>query len=213
MSLTLYTNPQSRGRIARWMLEEVGVPYDVTYVAYGPPMKAARYRAINPMGKVPALDHNGTIVTEVAAICAYMADTFPAAELAPPVDQRGAYYRWLFFTAGPLEAATTNKSLGVEVPLERRGMVGYGTLNRVVDTLEGMLTDQPFVTGDHFRAVDVYLGAQLAWGLQFGTIEARPAIGAYVHRVTQRPAFKRASALDDAASETAEATHVTVETE
>jgi glutathione S-transferase len=104
--LVFYTNPMSRGRIVRWMLEEVGVPYRTEILAYGPAMKAESYRRINPMGKVPAIVHGETVVTECAAICAYLADAFPAAGLAPPLAERGAYYRWLFFAAGPAEAAS-----------------------------------------------------------------------------------------------------------
>lgn len=197
--LILYTNPMSRGRIARWMLEEVGVPYDVEYVEYGPPMKGPIYRAINPMGKVPALRHGEAIVTEVAAICAYLADAVPEAGLAPPTDQRAAYYRWLFFGAGPLEAAVTNRALGVEVPPDRQGMVGYGSFEHVVDTLEGALDGRDYIAGDRFTAADLYLGAQIGWGLRFGTIEARPALSAYAERTAARPAYARAMALDDAA--------------
>lgn len=197
--LIFYTNPMSRGRIARWMLEEVGAPYTVEYVEYGPPMKAPAYRAINPMGKVPALTHGEAIVTEVAAICAYLADAFPEAGLAPPTDQRAAYYRWLFFAAGPLEAAVTNKALGVEVPKERRGMVGYGSFERVVDTLERALDGRDYIAGDRFTTADVYLGAQIGWGLRFGTIEAKPVFSAYADRMAARPAYARAMALDDAA--------------
>ena len=197
--LILYTNPMSRGRIARWMLEEVGVPYDVEYVEYGPPMKGPPYRAINPMGKVPALRHGEAIVTEVAAICAYLADAVPEAGLAPPTDRRAAYYRWLFFGAGPLEAAVTNRALGVEVPPDRQGMVGYGSFERVVDTLEGALDGRDYIAGDRFTAADLYLGAQIGWGLRFGTIEARPALSAYAERTAARPAYARAMALDDAA--------------
>ena len=126
--LTFYTNPMSRGRIARWMLEEVGQPYRTVILGYGPPMQAPDYLRLNPMGKVPTLVHGETVVTECAAICAYLADAFPAAGLAPEPARRGAYYRWLFFAAGPVEAAITNQALGVEVPEERRGMVGYGSL-------------------------------------------------------------------------------------
>jgi glutathione S-transferase len=111
--LTLYTNPMSRGRIARWMVEEVGQPYDTVLLEYGGSMKGADYLAINPMGKVPAIRHGETIVTEGAAICAYLADAFPEAGLAPPPAERGAYYRWLFFGAGPLEQAVNAQALGL----------------------------------------------------------------------------------------------------
>lgn len=197
--LVLYSNPMSRGRIARWMLEEVGVPYETIYVDFGPTMKAEGYAAINPMGKVPALRHGGTVVTECGAICAYLADAFPEAGLAPPPGERGEYYRWLFFGAGPLEAAATNQALGVTVPEERRGMVGYGSLALVVEALARRLEAAPFFAGERFSAADVYTGSQIAWGMQFGTVEKRPVFERYVERITARPAAARAKALDDAA--------------
>ena len=126
--LTFYTNPQSRGQIVRWMLEETGIEYEVEVLQYGGSMKAPEYLAINPMGKVPAIRHRGTVVTEVAAICAYLADAFPDAGLAPAVSDplRGTYYRWLFFAAGPLEMAVTVKAMKWEAPAERQGTLGYG---------------------------------------------------------------------------------------
>ena len=127
--LKLYSNPMSRGRIARWMLEETGQPYEVEMVPFGPAMKSPGYRTMNPMGKVPVLVHDGRIVTEAAAICAYLADAFPQAGLAPAPPDRADYYRWLFFAAGPLEQAVTNNALGVTVPEDRRGMVGYGSFD------------------------------------------------------------------------------------
>ncbi|MGI9499709.1 MAG: glutathione S-transferase N-terminal domain-containing protein, partial [Geminicoccaceae bacterium] len=125
-SLTFYTNPMSRGRIVRWMLEEVGAPYQTEIIEYGPPMKTPAYLAINPMGKVPAIRHGETTVAECAAILAYLADAFPDAGLAPAPADRGAYYYWLFFAAGPIEAAAANKSLGVVPPADKEGMIGYG---------------------------------------------------------------------------------------
>src|SRR4051812_49446412 len=127
--IVFYTNPMSRGRIVRWMLEELGEPYRTEILDYGPAMKSPSYRAINPMGKVPAIRHGDTVVTEAAAICAYLADAFPQAGLAPAPSSRarGPYYRWMFFAAGPLEAAVTNKSLDVAVPEGRKPMVGYGS--------------------------------------------------------------------------------------
>ncbi|MFB2532969.1 glutathione S-transferase family protein [Paracoccus sp. p3-h83] len=198
MTLTLYTNPMSRGRIARWMLEEIGQPYQVEYLGYDGAMKAPAYRAINPMGKVPALVHGRRTVTEVAAICAYLADAFPQAGLAPVPDDRADYYRWLFFAAGPLEQAVVNQALGVQVPQDRRGMVGYDTLETTLDAVDQMLQGRDYVTGQ-FSAADVYLGSHLAWGMQFGTIAARPAFQAYVARGMARPALARANAADDAA--------------
>jgi glutathione S-transferase len=127
--LVFYTNPMSRGRIVRWMLEEVGRPYRTELLDYGTTMKAPEFLALNPMGKVPTLAHGAAVVTEAAAICAYLADAFPEANLAPPPGspERGAYYRWLFFAAGPVEAAITAKSLGLLPPEEKKGMVGYGS--------------------------------------------------------------------------------------
>lgn len=197
--LMLYTNPMSRGRIARLRLEEVGEPYRTKIVAFGPSMHAPDYLAINPMGKVPALKHGDTIVTECAAICAYLADTFPKAGLAPTAEERGAYYRWMFFAAGPLEAAVTNRSLGVEAAADRRRMVGYGSFGAVMNALEQAVSDNPYIAGDRFTAADVYLGSQIGWGLQFGTIDKRPIFEAYYSRLAGRPAWQRAKSLDDAA--------------
>src|ERR1700729_2872218 len=130
--LVFYTNPMSRGRIARWMLEEVGQPYRTETLDFGTTMKAPAYLAINPMGKVPAIRHGDTVVTEGAAICAYLADAFPQAGLAPPPGDRlrGPYYRWLFFAAGPVEAAASNKALGSVVRQGGEGLRGCGTTAR-----------------------------------------------------------------------------------
>ncbi|RAK58069.1 glutathione S-transferase family protein [Phenylobacterium deserti] len=197
--LVFYTNPMSRGRIVRWMLEEVGQPYD-TQILDWPQMKAAEYKAINPMGKVPAIRHGEVVITECAAICAYLADAFPQAGLAPaPQDpNRGAYYRWLFFAAGPLEAAVVNKALGVEVPADKRGLAGYGCYEDVMDTLEQAVWDGGWLAGDHFTAADLYVGSHLAWGLQWGTIEKRAAFEKFAQKATARPAAERARELDDA---------------
>ena len=196
--LILYSNPMSRGRIARWMLEEVGAPYRVEMLAYGEAMKSPAFRAINPMGKVPTIVHSGAVVTECAAICAYLADAFPQAGLAPAPADRAAYYRWLFFAAGPLEAAVSNKALGVVLPPERERMVGYGNYALVLDTLETALAERDFIAGDRFTTADVYVGAHLQWGLQFGSIEKRPVFESYAEKLAARPAAMRATALDDA---------------
>jgi glutathione S-transferase len=197
--IVLYTNPMSRGRIARWMLEEVGVPYRAEVLDFGTTMKAPAYLAINPMGKVPTIRYGRTVVTECAAICAYLADEFPQAGLAPPLTQRGAYYRWLFFAAGPLEAAVTNRSLKFEPPAERQGMVGYGNYANVMDALEKADSGRAYVAGDRFSAADVYVGSHINWGLQFGSIEKRPSFVDYWSRVSDRDAYRRAKARDDAA--------------
>ncbi len=200
--LVLYTNPMSRGRIARWMMEEAGLPYKAKVVNYGPEMKGPDYLAINPMGKVPALVHGDTVVTEGAAICAYMADLAQDARLAPPPGsaERGAYYRWLFFGAGPVEAAVTVASMGADTTDDagyRRA--GWGNLPSVADTLEGLLSDgREHLLGAQFSAVDIYLGSQIVWGMQFGSLPGRAGFADYVARVTDRPAARRAAEMDDA---------------
>jgi len=198
--LVLYTNPQSRGRIARWMLEEVGQPYETEVLDFATTMKAPAYLAINPMGKVPALRHGDAVVTEAAAICAYLADAFPQAKLAPPPGDRlrAAYYRWMFFAAGPIEAAVSNKALGFQVPREREGMMGYGTVERVMKTLEDALSNKDYLVGDSFTAADLYVCAQIGFGMMFNTIEKRPAFQKYWQRLSARPAAARAKEKDDA---------------
>jgi len=197
--LVFYTNPQSRGRIVRWMLEEVGQPYRTELLDYATTMKAPEYLAINPMGKVPAIRHGDTVVTEAAAICAYLADAFPAAGLAPlPGDRlRGPYYRWLFFAAGPVEAAASNHAMGFVVPEGRERMMGYGTYAAVMDALEGAVSQGSYIVGERFTAADVYVGSHIGFGLQFGTFEKRPAFESYIARLRERPAFKRAEKIDN----------------
>lgn len=194
--LTLYTHPMSRGRTARWMLEELGQPYDTVLLDYGPAMKTPAYLAINPMGKVPTVVHDGQVITEVAAICTYLAEAFPAAGLMPT--NRAAFYRWMFFAAGPLEQAVVNTSLGWLPEPDKQGLVGYGTLPRVVETLTAHLATTPYVCGENFSAADVYLGGQIGWGLRFGTIPANATLTAYWQRLAPRPALARANAADDA---------------
>lgn len=197
--IDFYTNPRSRGRIARWMLEEVGARYTTHVLDYGTTMKAAQFLQINPMGKVPAIVHDGVTVTETAAICLYLADAFPTAGLAPPPAQRGSYYRWLLYFAGPVEAAVVNRALGFEVDQEKAAMSGYGaSLDAITDILEQALTQTPYIAGDAFTAADVYCGSQIGWGMQFGTLEKRPAFVAYWERLHTRPAHVKASELDDA---------------
>jgi glutathione S-transferase len=198
--IVFYTHPMSRGRMVRWMLEEVGQPYRTEIIEYGEVMKGPAYKTVNPMGKVPALRHGDQVVTETAAICAYLADAFPEAGLAPPHTSRlrAPYYRWLFFAAGPVEAATTNKALGFEIPEGRVRMAGYGSYALVMDTLETAVTGRTYLVGDTFSAADVYFGAQLAFSMQFGIMEKRPAFEHYVAGLRARPAAIRANELDDA---------------
>ena len=198
--VVLYTNPMSRGRIARWMLEETGCAYRAEVLPYEQ-MKSAHYLAINPMGKVPAIVHRGTVVTETAAICTYLADAFPAAGLAPALTdpQRGSYLRWMFFTAGPVEAAITARALGQEPPAEKAGFVGYGSYAAAMGVLEQAVEQAlPWLLGECFSAADVYVGSQILFGLQFKSLEPRPAFVAYAQRLRERAAWQRAAAADDA---------------
>ena len=167
---------------------------------YASTMKAPAYLAINPMGKVPALRHGDAIVTETAAICAYLADAFPQRRLAPPPGDklRAPYYRWMFFTAGPVEAAISNKALGFVVPPERERMIGYGTFGRAMDTLEAAVSRGDYLVGGSFTAADLYVGSAIGFGMMFGTIDKRPAFEQYWQRISSRPAYRRAGELDDA---------------
>lgn len=198
MAIKLFMNPQSRSRIARWMLEEIGCPYETEVLNYGPDMKAEAYTKINPMGKVPALQHDGKVITEAAAIVCYLADAFPEAKLAPTAAERADYYRWLFFAAGPLEHAITNNYLGLKPEASKEAMLSYGSFDKTIDTLASHLGGSPYIAGDRFTAADVYVGMSAAYGLQFKTIPHRPEFEAYVKKVTDRPAFAKANALDDA---------------
>jgi glutathione S-transferase len=196
--LTFYTNPMSRGQTVRWMLEEIGQPYDTQILEYGTTMKAAEYLAINPMGKVPAIVHNGKVVTEVAAICCYLADAFPNARLAPDPQDRADYYRWIFFTSGPVEAAFTAKSMNWEVPVERQAMAGFGTYDTAMNTLEKALQGRPFIAGDRFTAADLFVGAYVNFMLTFKLLEPRPAFTDYAQRMIDRDAYRRAQQIDGA---------------
>lgn len=196
--LTFYTNPQSRGRIVRWMLEEVGEPYDTEIVDYAD-LGSDRYRAVNPMAKVPAIRHRGQVVTECAAICAYLADVFPDAELGPRGDEKADYYRWMFFAAGPVEAAVSNKAMGWEPTPERERMFGYGNFERTITTLDRFLSDRDYVCGERFTAADVYVGSQLMFPMQFGLVDKRDSFARYAERLQSREAYKRAAEIDDQA--------------
>jgi glutathione S-transferase len=197
--LVFYTNPMSRGRIARWMLEEVGEPYRTEVLDYGTTMKSPEYLALNPMGKVPAIRHGDVVVTEAGAICAYLADVFPAKGLAPPLGdkRRGPYFRWMFFAAGPIEGAMAAGALGAEVPPEKKRMTGWGDKADLLNGIEFALKGRDYVLGDQFSAADVYFGAHIGWGMQFGTIEKRPAFERYNERLMNRPAAIRAREIDD----------------
>jgi glutathione S-transferase len=194
--LVFYTNPMSRGQTIRWMLEEVGEPYETHILDYGTTMKSDDYLAINPMGKVPAIVHQGRVVTEVAAICCYLADAFPDRKLAPPQSERADYYRWIFFTSGPIEAAFSNKAAGWEPTPERQRMFGYGNYDLAIGTLEKALAGKDYIAADHFTAADLFVGANVNFMLQFKLLEPRPVFVDYARRMTDRPAYTRANDID-----------------
>ncbi|KTT74084.1 glutathione S-transferase family protein [Sphingomonas endophytica] len=196
MTLTFFTHPMSRGRIARWMLEEIGEPYETVLVDWNG--KPAALVEANPLGKVPTIVHDGAVVSEAAAICAYLAEAFPAAGLAPRGRERAPYLRWMFFTAGPLEGAMIDRVLGVEVPVGRQGMVGYGSFAQAVDAIELGVAAHDYIAGDRFTAADVYVGSAIGWFTQFGLLEKRETFMAYLDRLHERPAWQRAVAIDDA---------------
>ncbi|MCY3828228.1 MAG: glutathione S-transferase family protein, partial [Rhodospirillaceae bacterium] len=192
------TNPMSRGQIVRWALEESGAAYETVIVEYGADMKAPDYLAVNPMGKVPAIRHEGRVVTECAAICAWLAEAFPEAGLAPQPDERAAYHRWMFFAAGPLEQAITAQAMGWTTEEDRSAMLGFGTYDDTVDAVEALLRDTEYVCGGRFTMADVYVGSHIEWGLGFGTLPKRAAFEAYAGRITEREAHKKARAIDAA---------------
>ncbi|MDR6982417.1 glutathione S-transferase [Rheinheimera pacifica] len=198
--LTLYTNPQSRGRIIRWLLEELNVAYEVKVLQYGPEMKSAEFLALNPMGKVPVITHGDVVVTEAAAICAYLADQFADKQLAPAPNspKRANYYRWLFFAAGPLEMATTAKAYNWRLDADNAAAAGCGLYQDTLNALETALTNGPYICGEQFTAADVYVGSHIEWGMMFDTLEKRPAFTEYVQRLQAREAAIKANQLDDA---------------
>jgi glutathione S-transferase len=194
--LIFYTNPQSRGRIIRWMLEELGQPYETEIIQYQD-LRNEAYLAVNPMGKIPAIKHRGHVVTECAAICAYLADVFPQAGLGPRDDERADYYRWLFYAAGPLEAAVSNQAMGWIPTPERERMFGYGNFDKVVAVLDELFSLRDYVCGERFTAADVYVGSQIMFPLQFNMLPEKESFLRYRDRLQARPAFKRAAEIDD----------------
>lgn len=193
--LIFYTNPQSRGNTVHWMLEEVGQPYETRVMGFGTTMKSPDYLAINPMGKVPAIRHGDVVVTEAAAICAYLADAFPEAGLAPAPADRGNYYRWLFFTAACAEPAMSDHAAGWKVDTaEMQRQFGYGSFEMTYDALADWLDGRSCIAGDRFSAADVYVASLLNFGMAFSVIPRRPEFEAYVTPLLERPAKKRADA-------------------
>ena len=198
--LRFYTHPMSRGRIVHWMLQECGATYETFHVDFGADMKSPTYLALNPMGKVPALQHGNTVITETAAILAYLADLYPEKKLAPAIGSpaRGSYYRWLFFVAGPVDAATTAQSEGWlhGQTAEQAKRAGFGRMDDVVHTLTQAVAGKPYVCGDHFTAADLYLASYIGWSMQQGSLPPLPELHAYADPLLARPASARADALD-----------------
>ncbi len=195
-TLTLYTHPMSRGRMARWMLEETGLPYTAEILEYGTTMKSTEYLAINPMGKVPAIRHGDTVVTENAAIALYLADLVPDKNLAPPVGsaERGPYYRWISFM-GPLEQAMMSKHGGVTPePMS----AGFGSVEDVTNALDDVIGDRDFIVGDYFTMADLLVSAYIGWYLQFKLLDPRESFVRFARLHAQRPAALRANEIDDA---------------
>jgi glutathione S-transferase len=179
------------------MLEEVGEPYELHILDLKKgEQRQPEYLAINPMGKVPALEHDGALITEVGAICLYLGDAFPKAGLAPAIGDplRGPYLRWMFFQGNCLEPALIDKALGREPG--NPSMMPYGDLDTTVDTVAKAVSKEPWVLGDRFSALDVYLGSAIRWTLQFGILPERPEFSSYVARLLERPACKRAMSKD-----------------
>ena len=195
--LTFYTNPMSRARVVRWMLEETGLPYEEVVLDFGSTMKAPEYLAINPMGKVPAIRHGDTVVTENVAVCAYLAELVADKRLAPPLgsEERGSYYRWLFFLAGPVDELCTAKATG---SFAKPMMASYGTEADTLRTLELAVSGKTYLVGDHFTAADLLMAAFLNYYMMVGLIEKRPAFEAYAAHHVQRPAARAANERDNA---------------
>lgn len=196
--LILFHATPSRSAIALWMLEEIGEPYELRQLN----LKAGDnrrpdYLAVNPLGKVPALSHHGVVITEVAAICCYLADAFPEARLAVPVGdpRRGVYLKWLFFNPGVLEPAVTDRAFKRAEP-PPRAAIGYGDFDSVMDVVAGAVAARPFLMGESFTAADVVIGSSLRWGMGFKLIPERREFVDYVARLSQRPAARRAQARD-----------------
>ncbi len=191
-TIQFYTHPMSRGRIVHWMLEELNVPYQTHLVDLtAGEQKKPEYLKINPMGKVPAVIHKGNVITEAAAICLYLADAHPEAQLAPsPTDpRRGTYYRWMFFSSNCVEPAMVDKALS-RAPGDER-FIGYGTYEKTIGTLESLLSNGPYILGEQFSAADVYIASQIRYGFVTRTLEPRIAFEKYLAYCADRPAYKR----------------------
>ncbi|MFB3305177.1 glutathione S-transferase family protein [Pseudomonas sp. AMR01] len=216
MTIKFYTNPNSRGRMVRWMLEEIGCAYETVVLDYersseGDPWGGAAlqrptdvnderstfFSEVNPIGKVPAIEHEGRIISESAAICAYLAEAFPEALLSPTSEERADYYRWMFFAAGPVEQAVTNFRAGFTPTTSQEFFLGYGSYERMVDQLEWAVSAKPYIAGDRFTAADVYVGSHVGWGLGLQTLPGRQAFVDYAQKLIARPAYISAVAKDN----------------
>ena len=195
---TFFTNPMSRGQIARWALHETGADYEQVLVDWA--NKPAALMAANPTGKVPVIVHHSQggdkVVTEAAAICHYLAEMHPQAGLLPRDEEMADYFRWIFFAAGPVEQAIAARHMGFEPKPEQQGMAGWGSFERTIGTLEQHLADRNYVCGSRFTMADVYVGSQVDWGLTFGTIPPNEAFVAYAELLQARAAYKAAKAVD-----------------
>jgi glutathione S-transferase len=197
-ALTLYHAAPSRSSIVRWMLEEIGEPYDIHLLSLSKEeQRAPDYLAVNPMGKVPALKHGDVVITEAAAICTYLADAFPKAGLSVPIGEprRGIYLKWLFFGPSCIEPAMMDRAAPrKEEP--RRGMLGYGDFDTVMDVVAKAVAAGPHIMGEQFTAADVVIGSGLRFGMMFKLLPERPEFTAYVGRLALRPALQRAQTKD-----------------
>lgn len=197
---TFYTNPMSRGQIARWALHEVDADYAQVLVGWQD--KPAGLSAANPMGKVPTIVHHAAegdrVVTEAAAICLYLADLHPEAGLLPTDAEKADYYRWTFFAAGPIEQSIISRAFKFEPSPEQEGMAGWGSFERTLHTLETLLASRDWVCGSRFTMADVYLGSSVDWGLTFGILPPSETLVAYAERIQARPAYSAAKAIDHA---------------
>lgn len=195
--MKLYWAPHTRAFRTLWMLEESGLPYERELIDInGPDIRSARYRAINPMMKVPALEDGDARLAESGAICAYVADLAPEAKLAPPIGDpaRGRYLHWMFFDVACVEPAFVEKMANVQIPARS---AGWGSYDRVMDVIEDLVGKGPWAMGERFTAVDVMLGTDIWYGLHLlKVIKDRPVLEAYVARCVTRPAFQRAEAIE-----------------
>ena len=187
--LVLYTNHISRGNIVQWVLEEIGLNYTIEYIEYGEQMQSKEYTQINPMAQVPSIVHNGITITETPAICAYLADMFPEANLAPQINKRGEYYRWLFFTAGPLEMMRRKDVLHPYNPKNKNKLIEDLHFELIPKILLETLNHNNYIIGDQFTVADIYIGSRLRFLIKLGVIKSNDIFEDYWHRISNRPAY------------------------